>query len=310
MKKDRVIDNNMTIFAGKVTGCQKFNIIQRDKSLELVFDEAGVFKTSSNRILIKGFAGAYSFQTVTGDSTQLVTDTTNDVIRLIGKKRKALNMPKIFPKEIPVWNNCVDKSKEWSFPSPENLSERVIDYYSMDGFEGVVVYNAADPTLPDYEALTQLFGKRFNYLGASVRFKSGSDNIGSIISNILRKKKKDYVAYKTETGDVVITEEKNEDRIFREIALPNDPEEAEADFLDNSTAKMMLEMLSQVLSTGQEVKQIKSDEISRTQQLDELCSKVETLSRRIAFLEKMVSLERANKKEHQVLDYFTGEELQ
>ena len=291
MKKVRILQGN-TMFVGKNFDCQTYNIIQRKNCLEMQFKSDGVFRTVNGRALISGFSGCYKFKEGFTQSKQigLVTDIGTETFKIMGKKQKDINLLKIFPAAIPSWEKSIEK--KYSFSLGDDSENQILEYFNVGGFEAFIAYNAEDAFLPDYKSLTEYFGRSFQYLGTSIRFRPGSCSLNEIAGKILKKKRKMYVAYTTSTEDVVITNEANEDQIFRKLELPQDKEAENINDITDDREQLILKTLQKAVDS---VNRAKINEANKEEYFNTLVSAIENITQRLAVIEQLLRV-KSNKK--------------
>lgn len=308
--KMKTIDRNNTIFVSIANkrDC-KYNVLQKENGLEIVFSEDGVFSTRNRRLCLGGFIRSYKFTTMVDANGNMKVNTYTcggENLHIEGVRKKRINLPKIFPRFIPMWDTCIEKSKSWGFGTSSR--NRVVEFYNTNNFKGIVLYDAEDPTLPDFDALRQLFGKNFQYLGNSVRFKPGENSLQNIVEILLKRDRKKLVSFKSEIGDFIITKEENEGQIFREISLTPEDREAInlADATDDTTG-LILDALSKALEVAKDCRNL-GKEVSSDYQI--LYNALQGVSSRISALEqRLQSIESAPKTKTKLDETITYDSL-
>lgn len=295
MKKVRIVNKENTMYVGsQFNKCETYNIIQRDDCIELVFKNDGVFRIYNKRILLTGFYGAYNFtyDTTSSGNNGIVTDIGVNTIKVMGKKKKEMNILKVFPAIIPTWEKSISKTYTYGFKN--DTPNRVIEYFTVGDFEMLVVYNSEDAFLPEYEALTDYFGKKFQYLGTSIRFRPGNTSIREISNRILKDDKSEYVAYTTTTDDLIITKERNENRIFRTLELPQDKEAEDIRDVTDDRERRILEVLEQAAKAV-------SASNNNAEDYKSLVSAIEAITQRLAVIEQLLVADRnPNKRTNEI----------
>lgn len=290
MKKTRVIDQFNTIFAGKVP-CNRYNVVQKNDCLEIIFNSDGIFKVSNKRVNINGFTNAYNFDFVTNkNEDRVITDiaVTSSSIKIYGERKKEMTIPPIFPKYAPVFEECIGKEDQILFG--DVAENAVIEYYNFDSFKGLVVYDAEDTNIPDYQGLQDIFGKRFKYLGSGVRFRRGNTSFESIYHSLFPYKKNsissEFKTYTTENGVKIYTSPRYEDGLFKKLKPIKTPLEAEfaaaRDCTDNED-DIVLKALAKALQVA---KDCKEEAESDKKTISILLKEITDLKERVRYLEE------------------------
>ena len=245
-KTEKKVKNGL-LYVGKIYENSRYNVIQAEDGLLLVFEANGLYRARHGYALISKYLDAYTFKAGSRVGNYM-TASDRSSIKILGVRKYIVNDydKACFDLPMPIFENMGEKSSGTSLILSSLVKDNVIELFKYDDFQCVVVRDHTDMVLPTYSELTQVFGAFLGHLGkASIKFRH-SPNMPNPASLINLKQTEGYTYRNKENEDLVFTKQSNETRLFRNLDLPEYQETA---LLPDSGATELLKALSETSRT-------------------------------------------------------------